>query len=198
MATKFSEIFEKAIWKVRDFDSLIRTPESSENMYFHLLISAISDVQHYVPTPLTYKLVEAEEPPDNQDEEDEVEEIPEEPTARRRRRRTAPIDPEPPEDDDDDEEDPAAVVKEYIFDEELPADVQELLALGVAVKWMEPFFLNSDALKKGMYNKDYKDFGLDADKIAGIYHNLRKLFEGKAKTMSFRYSNFDRLSVGRR
>jgi len=145
MATKFSEIYEKAVWKVRDYDSLVRTPETSEAMYFNLLLSAIADVQHYTPIPLTYK-----------------------------------------KDGD-----------EYIFDEELSAELQELLALGVAVKWLEPHFLNSDALKKGMFNKDYKDFGLDADKIAGIYHALRKLFEGKAKTMSFRYSNFDRLTPRR-
>lgn len=154
MATKFSEIYEKAVWKVRDYDSLVRTPESSEQMYFHLLLSAISDVQHYAPVTLNFKETQGEE------------------------------------------EDGLPAKKEYVFDEELTFDLQDLLALGVAVKWLEPHFLNSDALKKGMFNKDYKDFGINADKIAEIYHALRRLFEGKAKTMSFRYSNFDRLKSG--
>ena len=177
MATKFSEIYERAIWKVRDYDSLVRTPQSSEAMYFHLLIGAITDVQHYTPTALTYKEIVDDEEADP-------------PTSGGRRRRRQRPEPEL-------EEEPEEPVKDYIFDEELSAELQELLALGVAVKWLEPHFLNSDALKKAIYNKDYKDFGLDADKIATIYHTLRRLFEGKAKTMSFRYSNFDRLTAGR-
>jgi len=213
MATKFSGIYEKAIWKVRDFDGLVRTPQSSEAMYFHLLLSAIADVQPHTKIPLTFKeyplsIVE--------EEEDETADPPDESGSRRRRRRRGvepaddliddpdpePDDDEPepdePEPDEEEEPEPEETIKDYIFDEELSLELQDLLALGVAVKWLEPHFLNSDALKKGMFNKDYKDFGLDADRIADIYHTLRRQFEGKAKTMSFRHSNFERLSAGRR
>lgn len=175
MATKFSEIYEKAIWKVRDYDSLIRTAESSEQMYFHLLLSAISDIQHYAPVKLTFKEVEEAVEVEEAAETEEAEEV---------------------EEAAGEEENELPPKKEHVFDEELSFELQDLLALGVAVKWLEPHFLNSDALKKGMFNKDYKDFGIDADKIAEIYHGLRRLFEGKAKTMSFRYSNFERLKPG--
>ena len=142
--TKFSEIYEKALYRVRDFESLTRTTEMSEQMYSQLLMSAIADVQHYAPISLTFRQ------------------------------------------------------EDYVFDQELSLEIKDLLALGVAVKWLEPQFLNSDALKRGMYNKDYRDFGIDADRIAGMYHTLRRMFEGRARTMSFRHSDMDRLTATRR
>ena len=174
MATKFTEIYEKAIWKIRDFDSLLRTPEISDKMYFNFLLSAISDIEHYSPIPLAFSLY----PNPNDDDQD-----------------TDDCGEDPCECTEDEEPE---IEKEYVFDYELSHELKDLLSLGIAVKWMEPLFLNSDALKKGMYNKDYRDFGLDADRIAEIYHTLRRMFEGRARTMSFRHSNFERWSTTRR
>ena len=142
--TKFSEIFESAVWRVRDFDSLFVPTENLEKQYSSFLKSAIADIEGFTQTELTYKEVD----------------------------------------------------EKLVFVNTLTSAEINLLALGLVVKWLGPHFLNSDALKKGMYNKDYKEYGIGADKIATIYHELRREFEGKAKTMSFRVGDMTSWRAG--
>lgn len=138
--TDFSEIYNRAIFRISNYDFLTIETSQRENILYNYLLSAQADFKYACPIDLTD--ADAEQGRYNNDLDDEM---------------------------------------------------IEILALGVAYYWVSSKTLNSELLHNTLTSKDYITYSPAnlLKEVQALRTSLRKEFNGKIKTYSFRNSGID-------
>lgn len=140
--TDFSEIYNRAIFRISNYDFLTIDTNKREEILYNYLLSAQVDFKHACPINLT-----------------------------------------------------DADINNGRYNNTLDDEIIEILALGVAYYWVSSKALNSELLHNTLTSKDcntYSPANL-LKEVQTLRTSLKKEFNGKIKTYSFRNSDIDTL-----
>jgi len=196
VATKFSAIYERAVFKFSDYSFIDFESELKETVLRQHLMSAVVDFQHSCKADLTKYGIYHEPGPEPGEPEASG-------RARRRRRRRSPAvvdepDGEGEEGGEPEESETGEDKPEYAFEEDLDGEMVEILALGIVYYWLSAKALNSDMLRNVMHNKDYTSYSPAnlLKEIKELRIALKREYEGRIRTYSFRNGDIDKLRAG--
>ena len=83
------------------------------------------------------------------------------------------------------------------FDADLPDEVQEILALGIAYYWLSGQVLTRSLLKNILHNKDYTSYSPAnlLKEVQSLKDGLGNEYRGKINTYSVRHGNIQELKT---
>ena len=88
-------------------------------------------------------------------------------------------------------------VEKQEFDADLPDEVQEILALGIAYYWLSGQVLTRSLLKNILHNKDYTSYSPAnlLKEVQSLKDGLGNEYRGKINTYSVRHGNIQELKT---
>lgn len=88
-------------------------------------------------------------------------------------------------------------VEKQEFDTDLPDEVQEILALGIAYYWLSGQVLTRSLLKNILHNKDYTSYSPAnlLKEVQSLKDGLGNEYRGKLNTYSVRHGNIQELKT---
>ena len=84
---------------------------------------------------------------------------------------------------------------DYAFNNTLDDEIIEILSIGIVSHWLSAKALNSELLRNVMHNRDYNSYSPAnlLREIRELRTAVRREYEGKIRTYSFRNSELERL-----